>query len=64
MTMYLSNRDVRPTGYEPCEFLESFTMAPAVEPHLATPAVDDENDEDDEDDEDDENDEDDETNMG
>ena len=23
MTMYLSNRDVRPTGYEPGEFIES-----------------------------------------
>jgi hypothetical protein len=44
MTMYLSNRDVRPTGYEAGEFLESPTIAPAVEPNPGKPGVDDEDD--------------------
>ena len=47
MTMYLSNRDVGPTGCEPCEFLELPTMAPAVEPNPATPEVNDEFEDDD-----------------
>ena len=45
MTMYLSNRDVRPTGYEAGEFLESPTIAPPAEPNPGTPEVDDEDDE-------------------
>jgi hypothetical protein len=28
MTMYLSNRDIRPTGYEPAEFIEPPVFAP------------------------------------
>jgi len=44
MTMYLSNRDVRPTGYEAGEFLELPPMAPAVEPNRRTAEVDDEDD--------------------
>jgi hypothetical protein len=43
MTMYLPNRDVRPTGYEPGEFIEPPTFAPA-EPSPGRPEVDDEND--------------------
>src|SRR5690348_5975917 len=34
MTMFLSNREVRPTGYEVCEFLE----APALVPAVASPS--------------------------
>jgi hypothetical protein len=45
MTMYLSNQDVRPTGYEPGEFIETVTEVPAAEPTLATSEVDDEADE-------------------
>jgi hypothetical protein len=45
MTMYLPNRVVRPTGYEAGEFIESPTIAPAVEPNPGTPEVDDEDDE-------------------
>ena len=41
MTIYLSNREVRPTGYEAGEFLESPTIAPAVEPNPGTREVDD-----------------------
>jgi hypothetical protein len=44
MTMYLPNEDVRPTGYEAGEFLESPTLPPTVEPDLETPAVEDEDD--------------------
>jgi hypothetical protein len=32
MTMYLSNRDVRPTGYEPAEFIEPPTVPPEPPP--------------------------------
>jgi hypothetical protein len=45
MTMYLSNRDVRPTGYEAGEFLESPTIVPAPGPNLGTPEGDDEDNE-------------------
>jgi hypothetical protein len=44
MTMYLSNRDVRPTGYEPGEFLEPPTTA-EVQPNRGAPEVDDEDEE-------------------
>jgi hypothetical protein len=36
MTMYLSNRDVRPTGDEPGEFIEPSTFAPPEEPSPET----------------------------
>lgn len=39
MTMYLSNADVRPTGYEPAEFIEAPTIAPAADPIPATTEV-------------------------
>jgi len=42
MTMYLSNRDVRPTGYEGGEFIETVTDVPEVDSHLATDEIDDE----------------------
>jgi hypothetical protein len=42
MTMYLSNRDVRPTGYEVGEFIEPATDAPVAEPSVGTSEVDDE----------------------
>jgi hypothetical protein len=29
MTMYLPNSDIRPTGYEPAEFIEPPTIPPA-----------------------------------
>jgi hypothetical protein len=45
MTMYLPNGDVLPTGYEPAEFIESPTFAPAADPSPATPEVGDEDDE-------------------
>ena len=45
MTMYLPNRAVRPTGFEPGEFLEAPTMAPAEEPNPGVPEVDDEDEE-------------------
>jgi hypothetical protein len=32
MTMYLPNRDVRPTGFEAGEFLEVPEVAPPTEP--------------------------------
>jgi hypothetical protein len=41
MTMYLSNADVRPTGYEPAEFIEPPTRLPAVDPFPSRAAVDD-----------------------
>jgi hypothetical protein len=44
MTMYLSNRDLRPTGYEPGEFIEPSTYEPPADPRC--PEVDDEDDED------------------
>jgi hypothetical protein len=44
MTMYLSNRDVRPTGYEAGEFLESPSIVPPP-PKPVPPEVDDEDDE-------------------
>jgi len=44
MTMYLSNRDVRPTGHEVCEFIEP-TDEPAAEPGPGTREIDDETDE-------------------
>jgi hypothetical protein len=34
MTMYLPNRDIRPTGYEAGEFLEIPTAVPAAEPNV------------------------------
>jgi hypothetical protein len=34
VTMFLSNREVRPTGYEVCEFLE----APDLVPVISSPA--------------------------
>ena len=37
MTMYLSNRDVRPTGDEPGEFIEPSTFTPPEEPSPETP---------------------------
>ena len=40
MTMYLSNSDVRPTGYEACEFIEPpITSPPPVEPSTITDEV-------------------------
>ncbi len=45
MTMYLSNRDVRPTGYEAGEFIEPATDAPVAEPRLGTSEINDEADE-------------------
>ena len=45
MTMYLSNRDVRPTGYEVCEFLESPAIPAPAEPKTGPHAVDDEDEE-------------------
>jgi hypothetical protein len=46
MTMYLSNRDVRPTGYEPAEFIEPPAFAPPpVHQNPPSPAADDESDE-------------------
>ena len=40
MTMYLSNIDVRPTGYEAGEFIEPpITSPPSVEPSTITDAV-------------------------
>ena len=32
MTMYLPNTDIRPTGYEPAEFIEPPTISPAADP--------------------------------
>jgi hypothetical protein len=43
--MYLSNRDIRPTGYEAGEFLESPAFPPAVEPGPPTPEPDGDDDE-------------------
>jgi hypothetical protein len=45
MTMYLSNRDVRPTGYEPGEFIEPPTFVPAADPSPDNPEVGDDDDE-------------------
>jgi hypothetical protein len=45
MTMYLPNHDVRPTGYEAGEFLESPTVPPVAEPNPSTPEGDDEDEE-------------------
>jgi len=36
MSMYLSNQDLRPTGYEPAEFIEVPPPAPAVDRNHAT----------------------------
>jgi hypothetical protein len=47
MTIYLSNADVRPTGFEAGEFLDSPSFAMAPEPELETPEVDDEDDDED-----------------
>ena len=44
--MKLPNRDLRPTRYETGEFLESPSLAPAVEPNPGTSEVDEEDDED------------------
>jgi hypothetical protein len=41
MTMYLSNRDVRPTGYEAGEFLESPAIPLAGETNREPPEGDD-----------------------
>jgi hypothetical protein len=41
MTMYLSNRDVRPTGCEAGEFIEPMADALVAEPRLATDEIDD-----------------------
>jgi len=46
ITMYLPKRDVHPTRYETDEFLESPSLAPAVEPNPGTSEVDEEDDED------------------
>ena len=45
MTMYLPNRDIRPTGYEAGEFLDSPAFVPPEEPNPRPPEVDDEDDE-------------------
>jgi hypothetical protein len=45
MTMYLSNRDVHPTGYEAGEFLDAPARPLPAEAGLARPEVDDEPDE-------------------
>jgi len=42
VTMYLSNKDVRPTGYEAGEFLEPVVMAPLAEPSHVTSEIQDE----------------------
>jgi hypothetical protein len=42
MTMYLPNRDVRPTGYEAGEFLEPPPEAPVAEPPVVLSKSDDE----------------------
>ena len=42
MTIYLSNNDVRPTGYEAGEFLDAPSFAPPVEPNPPAREVDDE----------------------
>ena len=44
MSMYLSNRDVRPTGYEPGEFIEPSTFTPPEEPSAETSEARDEDD--------------------
>jgi hypothetical protein len=40
MTMYLSNQDVRPTGYEAGEFIEPVADVPVTEPSLPAGEVD------------------------
>jgi hypothetical protein len=45
MTMYLPNRDVRPTGYEAGEFLELPAISPPPEPNSQRHEADDEDDE-------------------
>ena len=40
MTMYLSNRDVRPTGSEGGEFIESTAEALVADPRLAREEID------------------------
>jgi hypothetical protein len=42
MTMYLSGRDIRPTGCEPAEFIDVPNFAPAAESGVGTPEVGDE----------------------
>ena len=42
MTMFLSNREVRPTGYEVCEFLEAPALVPVVSSASETRSGDDE----------------------
>jgi hypothetical protein len=44
MTMYLSSRDIRPTGEEPAEFIEPPTFAPPADPRPRAPEVEDEDD--------------------
>ena len=48
MTMYLSNKDVRPTGYEAGEFLEPVVMAPVAERSHVTRDFDDDDEDEDE----------------
>lgn len=42
MTMYLPNRDVLPTGYEPAEFIEPAEFRPSVERRPSTIELDEE----------------------
>jgi hypothetical protein len=42
MTMYLPNRDVRPTGYEAGEFIEPPPERPLSQPRLETSDLDEE----------------------
>lgn len=44
MTMYLSNADVRPTGYEPAEFIEPPVIPAARQPTSGPADVDGESD--------------------
>jgi hypothetical protein len=45
MTMYLPNRDIRPTGDEVAEFIEPTFIAPVPDPR-PVPALDDDDDDD------------------
>ena len=45
MTMYLPNRDVRPTGYEAGEFLEPPPITPQDEPDTSAHGLESEDDE-------------------
>jgi hypothetical protein len=42
MSMYLSNADLHPTGYEPAEFIDGPDLIPAEEPRRETAHVHDE----------------------